>query len=218
MHTQKLIEIALEVNALRFGSFTLKSGRQSPYFFNAGAFCTGKALCALADAYAAKIYELHQEFKFEVLYGPAYKGIPLVAAVASALYRDYGLDFPWIFNRKEAKNHGEGGVLVGAAVQGKRVLLIDDVLTAGTAIRESLAVLAAHEAQACAVVVALDRQEVLRDGKSAIALFNEETQLPTHALFSFQHLLDYVATQSAFHGDFAQHLPALEAYRAQYGA
>lgn len=214
MSNQTLITTALEVQALKFGTFTLKSGRESPYFFNAGAFCTGKALCVLADAYAAKIHELHQTLNIEVLYGPAYKGIPLVAAVASALYRDYGLDFPWVFNRKEAKNHGEGGVLVGAAVQGKRVLLIDDVLTAGTAIRESLDILAAHEAQACAVVVALDRQEVLRDGKSAIQLFNEETQLPAHALFNFQHLLDYALNQSAF----AQHLPALEAYRAKYGA
>ena len=214
MSTQQLIETAVSVNALRFGNFTLKSGRESPYFFNAGAFCTGKALSVLAKAYAEKIYALQNALAIEVLYGPAYKGIPLVAAVATQLYQDYGLDLPWAFNRKEAKNHGEGGVLVGADVRGKQVLLIDDVLTAGTAIRESLALLENYDAKACAVVGALDRAEVLRDGKSAIQLFNEETKLPMHSLLHFQDLLAFVRHQA----DFSPHLESLEAYRAKYGA
>ncbi|MDO4434923.1 MAG: orotate phosphoribosyltransferase [Cardiobacteriaceae bacterium] len=214
MSTQQLIETAVSVNALRFGNFTLKSGRESPYFFNAGAFCTGKALNILAKAYAEKIYALQSALAIDVLYGPAYKGIPLVAAVATQLYQDYGLDLPWAFNRKEAKNHGEGGVLVGADVRGKQVLLIDDVLTAGTAIRESLTLLENYDAKACAVVVALDRAEILREGKSAIQLFNEETKLPTHALLHFQDLLEFVRHQT----DFSPYLEALEVYRAKYGA
>src|SRR5690554_2369171 len=152
----QFIEFALTRGALKFGEFTLKSGRQSPYFFNAGTFNSGAALAALGRYYADAI--VASEIQFDMLFGPAYKGIPLVAAVAVALAEHHERDVPWAFNRKEAKAHGEGGWLVGAPLEG-RVLVIDDVITAGTAIREVAALFAQTEAQMAAVWVAVDRQE-----------------------------------------------------------
>src|SRR5690554_5968250 len=152
----QFIEFALARGALKFGDFTLKSGRQSPYFFNAGTFNSGASLAALGRYYADAI--VNSGLEFDMLFGPAYKGIPLVAAVAVALAEHHGRDLPWAFNRKEAKDHGEGGWLVGAPLQG-RVLVIDDVITAGTAIREVATLFARTEAKMAAVLVALDRQE-----------------------------------------------------------
>lgn len=156
-YQREFIEFALSLGVLRFGSFTLKSGRTSPYFFNAGLFQTSGALSRLADFYAAAIKS--SGLAYDGLFGPAYKGIPLVSVTAIALYRAYGMDVPYSFNRKEAKDHGEGGTIVGAKLAGK-VLIIDDVITAGTAVREALDILHANGAAAAGVVVALDRQEI----------------------------------------------------------
>ena len=150
---QAFIELALSRGVLKFGEFTLKSGRVSPYFFNAGLLNDGEALTLLASGYAAKLTECND---VEVVFGPAYKGIPFVAATAVALSQNHGVSVPWGFNRKEAKDHGEGGVLVGAAVAGKKVWIIDDVITAGTAIREVVTILRNAGAQIAGVLVALE--------------------------------------------------------------
>ena len=215
VYQKRFLASALAAEALRFGEFTLKSGRKSPYFFNAGAFCDGEALTVLAQAYAAAILRLREEgVAFDVLYGPAYKGIPLVAAVAVVLHAEHGLSLPWTFNRKEAKDHGEGGTLVGAPLAGKRVLILDDVLTAGTAIRESLTVLRAAAAEPVAVVVALDRQETVDGGDTALARLTHTERLTTAAVVTLDDLLQYIGSDAAL----AAHLPAMQAYRARYGA
>ena len=214
VYQKDFLRAALAVAALKFGDFTLKSGRQSPYFFNAGAFATGEALTVMARAYAATVLRLRDEgVAFDALYGPAYKGIPLVAAVAVVLHAEHGLSLPWTFNRKEAKDHGEGGTLVGAPLAGKRVL-IDDVLTAGTAIRESLTVLRAAAAEPVAVVVALDRQETVDGGGTALARLTHTERLTTAAVVTLDDLLQYIGSDAAL----AAHLPAMQAYRARYGA
>merc|ERR1711865_965042 len=151
------IAFALKKEVLRFGEFTLKSGRSSPYFFNAGLFNTGSSQAKLCSAYAARI--VGSKMEFDVIFGPAYKGIPLAAGVAAALYTEYGLDYGYAYNRKEVKDHGEGGCLVGADIAGKKCLLIDDVISAGTAIREAKDILDKGKAALAGVVVALDRQE-----------------------------------------------------------
>lgn len=214
MKTQ-LLQQALNVQALRFGAFTLKSGRQSPYFFNAGQFHHGEALAVLAQAYAQRIQQYQHDWQIEALFGPAYKGIPLVAAVAVTLQLQYGLSLPWAFNRKEAKDHGEGGVLVGANLKDKRVLILDDVLTAGTAIRESLTLLKQAEALPVAVLLILDRQEALQEGgtESALSALRQEHQLHGEALFSLDDLLAYAAQNPELQSQHA----ALSAYRQRYG-
>src|SRR5690606_22882620 len=159
-YQQEFIRLALARNALRFGEFTLKSGRISPYFFNAGAFDDGASLAVLGRCYAAAI--AGSGVPFDMLFGPAYKGIPLVAVAAAALHSEHGLNYPWAFNRKEAKDHGEGGSIVGRRLSG-RVLIIDDVITAGTAIRESIQIIRAAGAEPAGVALALDRQERGRD-------------------------------------------------------
>lgn len=209
------LQTAREVGALNFGQFELKSGRVSPYFFNAGAFCTGASLNVMATAYAECIHRLIQSgVPIDSLYGPAYKGIPLVAAVAVLLEERHRLSLPWTFNRKEQKSHGEGGMLVGAVVKGKNVLLIDDVLTAGTAIRESLNLIHEHGGHPVAVVVALDRQEsVGESGMSALQHLRRQEKLLTDAVISFNDLQTLVANDPAL----KHHLPAMQAYREQYG-
>lgn len=209
------LQTAREVGALTFGEFELKSGRKSPYFFNAGAFCTGHALNVMASAYAERIHALIRGgVPVDILYGPAYKGIPLVAAVAVILAERHDISLPWTFNRKEAKNHGEGGMLVGAVVKGKNVLIIDDVLTAGTAIRESLNLIHEHGGHPIAVVVALDRQEsVGESGMSALQHLRRQEKLLTDAVISFNDLQTLVANDPAL----KHHLPAMQAYRGQYG-
>lgn len=209
------LHTAREVGALTFGQFELKSGRISPYFFNAGAFCTGHALNIMASAYAERIHALIQAgVPVDSLYGPAYKGIPLVAAVAVLLAERHQLSLPWTFNRKEAKNHGEGGMLVGAVVKGKNVLIIDDVLTAGTAIRESLNLIHEHGGHPIAVVVALDRQESVGDsGMSALQHLRRQEKLLTDAVINFADLQHFVENDPALQA----HLPAMQAYREQYG-
>ena len=166
-YQQQFIQLALTHNALRFGEFTLKSGRTSPYFFNAGQFHSGGALAALGHCYAAAL--IASGIEFDMLFGPAYKGIPLVSSIAIALARDFGRDVPWCFNRKEAKDHGEGGSLVGAPLQGK-VVIVDDVITAGTAIGEVMQLFSDYpQARASAILIGLDRQERGQDGDLARA-------------------------------------------------
>src|SRR5215207_3250156 len=174
-YQREFIEFSLEHEVLRFGEFTLKSGRTSPYFFNAGLFNTGERLAALGRFYAAAIDRSDGEF--DVLLGPAYKGIPIASATAVQLSEQLGRDVPWCFNRKEAKDHGEGGMIVGSPLQG-RVLIVDDVITAGTAIRESVDIIRAHGATPAAVLIALDREERGQGEKSAVQEVQETLGLP----------------------------------------
>jgi len=206
----QFIEFALTRGALKFGEFTLKSGRQSPYFFNAGTFNSGAALAALGRYYADAI--VASEIQFDMLFGPAYKGIPLVAAVAVALAEHHERDVPWAFNRKEAKAHGEGGWLVGAPLEG-RVLVIDDVITAGTAIREVAALFAQTEAQMAAVWVAVDRQEKGQGELSAIQEVEQVLAVPVRSIVGLTDIIQYLAGQPKQE----QQLARMQEYRSQYG-
>jgi orotate phosphoribosyltransferase len=202
------ISLCLELGVLRFGEFKLKSGRLSPYFFNAGLFNTGRALAQLGRAYARAIHE--SSLSFDVLFGPAYKGIPLVAATAIALADQHGRDVPWSFNRKEAKDHGEGGIIVGAPLRG-RVLIVDDVITAGTAIREALEIIRAAGAQPAGVVLALDRQERGQGSLSAVQEVEQTFGLPVTSILKLADLVSFLEKT----GDAVQ-LDAVERYRARY--
>ena len=209
-YQRDFLDFAIGRGVLRFGQFTLKSGRISPYFFNAGLFDSGAALARLGRYYAAAIMAAGLEF--DLLFGPAYKGIPLVTTVAIALAEQHGRDAPWCFNRKEAKDHGEGGLLVGAPLRG-RALIVDDVITAGTAIRETLRILAAHHATPAGVVIALDRQE---RGQSELSAVQEVERAHGVAVTSIVTLDDLVVhlTERPEH---AAHLEAMQDYRARHG-
>ena len=207
--SKRFLELALEYEALRFGEFTLKSGRTSPYFFNAGAFCDGRALDRLAKCYADAI--VAGGLGFDLLFGPAYKGIPLAAAIAIALERDHGRNLPFAYNRKETKDHGEGGIVVGAPLEG-RVLIVDDVISAGTSINESIALIEAAGAQAVGAAIALDRQERGPDERSAVEAVRDRGL----AVINVARLDDLIIwlSQSERLGE---HLPAMRAYREHYG-
>ena len=207
-YKREFIELALELGVLRFGEFTLKSGRVSPYFFNAGTFNRGADLDALAGFYADAI--AHSEIEFDLLFGPAYKGIPLAAITAAALYRNHGRDVPYAFNRKEAKDHGEGGNTVGATVEG-RVMIVDDVITAGTAIREVMALIESLGASTCAVTIALDRQERGQGQSSAIQELAQQG-LAVVPIVRLDHIVEFLRAD----GRQAQ-CDSIEAYRRQYG-
>lgn len=211
-YQRDFIDFALARGALKFGEFTLKSGRVSPYFFNAGTFDSGAALARLGRYYADAI--VASGLEFDMLFGPAYKGIPLVAAVAVALSEHHGLDYPWAFNRKEAKDHGEGGALVGAPVAG-RVLVVDDVITAGTAIREVASLLDAIEAaQLAGVAVALDRQERGQGDLSAIQEVEQSLGIGVLSIVCMAEIIEYLADSDQ---DQDQALTAMQAYRRNYG-
>ena len=209
-YQRDFIRFAIDRGVLRFGEFTLKSGRTSPYFFNAGLFNTGSALAELGRCYAAAIVD--SKIPFDVLFGPAYKGIPLAATTAVALADQHQLDVPWCFNRKEAKDHGEGGSLVGAPLAGE-VLIIDDVITAGTAIREVMQIINAQQAKAAGVLIALNREERGNGELSAIQEVERDFGIPVVSIVSLTQVLQFLADDPAL----KQHLPAVEAYRAQYG-
>ena len=209
-YKKEFLEFAIDAGVLRFGEFTLKSGRVSPYFFNAGLFNTGRHLARLGRFYAQAIADSGCDF--DVLFGPAYKGIPLAAATGIALADHHDRDVPFCFNRKEAKDHGEGGNLVGAPLEG-RVLIIDDVITAGTAIRESLGIIAAAGATAAGVVIALDRQERGQGERSAIQEVEQDLGLQVSSIVTLAELQAYLANLPAY----ADALKGITAYRAEYG-
>lgn len=204
------IEFALSRQVLKFGSFTLKSGRTSPYFFNAGLFNTGGDLARLGRFYAAALEDASVEF--DLLFGPAYKGIPIATTTAVALFDQYGKDVPYCFNRKEAKTHGEGGNLVGSPLQGK-VMLVDDVITAGTAIRESMQLIQAQGASLSGVLIALDRQEKGQGELSAIQEVERDFGTQVVSIICLNDLINYLQGKP----ELAQYLEAVSAYRTQYG-
>ncbi|MGD8483593.1 MAG: orotate phosphoribosyltransferase [Thioalkalispiraceae bacterium] len=209
-YQKDFINFAISQDVLRFGEFTLKSGRTSPYFFNAGLFNTGEALAKLGQNYAQAIID--SGIEFDVLFGPAYKGIPLAAATAVALSEHHNRNVPYAFNRKEAKAHGEGGNIVGAPLQGK-VLIIDDVITAGTAIREAMDIIHGAGAQAAGVVIALDRQEKGKGETSAIQEVEAEYGIPVASIIKLENLVSYIEQDSRF----TDYLEAIKNYREQYG-
>jgi orotate phosphoribosyltransferase len=209
-YQREFIEFALEHEVLRFGEFTLKSGRTSPYFFNAGLFNTGARLAGLGRFYAAAIDRSGVEF--DVLLGPAYKGIPIAAAAAVQLSEQLGRDVPWSFNRKEPKDHGEGGLIVGSPLVG-RVLIIDDVITAGTAIREVMDIVNGAGAEVAGVMVAVDRQERGTGAMSAIQEVERDFGVPVVSIIDFGQIIEYVEES----GRHAEHLDAIRAYRDEFG-
>ena len=207
--SSSFINLCLELGVLRFGEFKLKSGRISPYFFNAGLFNSGRALAELGRHYAAAIQRANIEC--DVLFGPAYKGIPLVSTTAVALADAHGRNLPWAFNRKEAKDHGEGGSIVGSALRG-RVLIVDDVITAGTAIRESVDIIRGHGATPAGVLIALDREERGQGDRSAVQEVQDKLGLPVVAVLRLRDLLAHLEAT----GETAI-LGSVRAYRDRYG-
>ncbi len=210
-YQREFLEFAITRGVLRFGEFTLKSGRKSPYFFNAGLFNSGESLARLGRNYAAALER--SGIQYDMVFGPAYKGIPLAAAVSIALADHHGKDVPYAFNRKEAKDHGEGGMIVGAPLQG-RVLIIDDVISAGTSVRESVQIIVAHGATLAGVAIALDRQERGTGSQSAIQEVQTSLHVPVVNIVNLDALIEYLSEQPAL----AASVAAIKAYRAQYGA
>lgn len=209
-YKQQFIEFALARQVLKFGEFTLKSGRVSPYFFNAGLFNQGADLARLGEFYAATLQDAG--LQYDMIFGPAYKGIPIATAVSIALFNRFDINKPVCFNRKETKDHGEGGNLIGSPLRGK-VLLVDDVITAGTAIRESMQIIQANEAQLSAVLIALNRQERGNGELSAIQEVERDYQCDVLSIIDFADLMAFIETQP----EYQQYLPAMRAYREQYG-
>ena len=207
---REFLDLALEIGALRFGEFTLKSGRNSPYFFNAGLFSTGYAAAKISRYYASAI--AHSEVEFDMLFGPAYKGIPLVTLAAAALAEHHDVDVPYAFNRKESKGHGEGGSIVGAPLAGK-VLIVDDVITAGTAVREAHQIITSSGADVVGLVISLDRQEIGRDSRSAVQELEQTLRIPVISILQLEDLIDMLE-ESAEYEEFLQ--PVME-YRGKYG-
>jgi orotate phosphoribosyltransferase len=204
------IDLCVQLGVLRFGSFTLKSGRDSPYFFNAGSFNTGAAIGAVGRAYAAAV--MASDMKFDMLFGPAYKGIPLATITAAALAEHGGRNLPFAFNRKEAKDHGEGGNIVGGPLSGE-VLIVDDVITAGTAIRESIDIIRAAGARPAGVLLALDRQERAPQSRlSAVQEVRDQYGIPVIAVVNLADLMHHISLQGR-----KDDLIRMQAYREQYG-
>ena len=208
----RFLNFVIEHEILRFGEFTLKSGRKSPYFFNAGLFNTGGKLAFLSRCYADAI--LDSEVEYDVLFGPAYKGIPLAATTVVALSADHGIDKPYCFNRKEAKSHGEGGSIVGAPLAG-RALVIDDVITAGTAIREAAQIIIDNGATMAGIAVAMDRQERGTGELSAIQEVERDYGVPVISIIQLDHIIGYL--ESSHNGELQKYLPAVSRYREEYG-
>ena len=209
---RRFLNFVIEYEILRFGEFTLKSGRTSPYFFNAGLFNTGGKLAFLSRCYADAI--LDSEVEYDVLFGPAYKGIPLAATTVVALSSGHGIDKPYCFNRKEAKDHGEGGSIVGAPLAG-RALVIDDVITAGTAIREAAQIITDNGATMAGIAVAMDRQERGTGELSAIQEVERDYGVPVISIIQLDHIIGYL--EACQNGELKKHLPAVSRYREEYG-
>ncbi|WP_298721588.1 orotate phosphoribosyltransferase [uncultured Oceanisphaera sp.] len=209
-YQRDFIEFAMAKEVLKFGEFTLKSGRKSPYFFNAGLFNSGRDLARLGRFYAAALVDANTQY--DVLFGPAYKGIPIASATAVQLAEVHDQDVPYCFNRKEAKDHGEGGNLVGSPLAG-RIMLVDDVITAGTAIRESMDIIQANGAELAGVLIALDRQEKGKGELSAIQEVERDYNAEVTAIITLADLIEYLAEQPGM----SEHLDRVRAYREQYG-
>ena len=209
-YKREFIELALELGVLRFGEFTLKSGRVSPYFFNAGLFNTGYAAAKLGRFYAEAIAE--SDIRFEMLFGPAYKGIPLATLAAASLAEQHDIDVPYSFNRKEAKVHGEGGSIVGAQLAG-RILIVDDVITAGTAVREAYQVISAAGADVAGLVISLDRQERGQGPFSAVQELKQSLDIPVVSIVQLDDLIDILEESS----EYEEFLAPVLSYRKQYG-
>ena len=213
-YQRDFLRFALNQGVLRFGDFTLKSGRHSPYFFNAGLFNSGAALARLGRFYAAALQA--SDLACDVLYGPAYKGIPLAAAAAIALADQYGRDVPYAFNRKESKDHGEGGLIVGHPLRGE-ILIIDDVITAGTSVRESIDIIRAQGARPAGVLIALDRQERGQDDRSAVQEVRERFGIPVVSIATLANLVAFLEASPAGTGIPPETLDAVRDYRSRYG-
>ncbi len=213
-YQREFIEFAIEKNVLRFGEFTLKSGRVSPYFFNAGMFKTGGDLARLGRFYAATLMDA--KIDFDLVFGPAYKGIPIATTTTVALFDQHNIDVPYCFNRKEAKTHGEGGSLVGAPLVGN-IMLVDDVITAGTAIRESMQIIAAQGATLSGVLIALDRQEKGQSELSAIQEVERDFETQVAAIVTLGHVVTFLEEQVATQPALAENLAAIKQYRVNYG-
>jgi orotate phosphoribosyltransferase len=211
-YKSEFLEFVIKQQILQFGEFTLKSGRISPYFFNAGLFNSGKKLAFLGKCYAAAIAD--SNLNFTTLFGPAYKGIPLVSATALALATDYGLDKPYCFNRKEKKGHGEGGLIVGSQLLGD-VLIIDDVITAGTAIREAVDIIKGKDAILSGIIVAMDRQEKGMGGLSAIQEIEQMYNIPVIHIINLQNIIDYLDASNS--SNLRTHAETVNTYRRKYG-
>jgi orotate phosphoribosyltransferase len=209
-HQQLFIETAIAAEALCFGEFTLKSGRISPYFFNAGKLYQGSSLSKLAKAYASTL--VASGLEFDVVFGPAYKGISLAALTVAALFDEHGIDVPFAYNRKEKKEHGEGGQLVGAALKGQRVLIIDDVITAGTAIREVVQLLDNEQATLAGVLIGLNRQERGQATLSAVQEVEKDYKTRVCSIINLDNIVDYLS-----HADDQSLTDQVKAYRKQYG-
>lgn len=209
-YKQEFLDLALELGVLRFGEFTLKSGRVSPYFFNTGLFSTGYAAAKLGRYYAAAIAASRVEY--DMLFGPAYKGIPLVALAAAALAEHHDVDVPYTFNRKEAKGHGEGGIVVGAPLSGK-VLIVDDVVTAGTAAREAQQIITSAGAEVTGLVISLDREEIGQDSRSAVQELEQTLGIPVISIVRLEDLIDLLEESE----EFGEYLQPVVRYRDRYG-
>lgn len=210
-HQKNYLNLSTESEALTFGEFTLKSGRVSPYFFNAGKFKTGASLAALGAAYAQAIVD--SGIEYDVIFGPAYKGVPLAAATAIALANEHNINIPWAFNRKEAKQHGEGGSIVGADINGQRVLVIDDVITAGTAIRDVHAILTASSAKCAGVVIGLDRKERGSGVRSAVEEVSTDLNAPVISIIDIDIIIQWLQGNDS-NSDLVQRM---QQYRDTYG-
>jgi len=209
-YKREFLELSLELSVLRFGEFTLKSGRVSPYFFDAGLFNTGYAAAKLGRYYASAIAD--SGIEFDMLFGPAYKGIPLAVLAASALAEHHDLDVPYAFNRKESKGHGEGGSIVGAPLAG-RVLIVDDVITAGTAARDAKQIVTSAGADSAGLVISLDRQEIGRDSRSAAQEVEQTLRIPVISIVRLDDVIDMIEESSEYN----EHLEAVLKYRKKYG-
>lgn len=210
-YKQEFLELSLELGVLKFGEFTLKSGRVSPYFFNAGLFSTGYAAAKLGRYYASAIADSGVDF--DMLFGPAYKGIPLATLAAAALAEHHDVDVPYAYNRKEAKGHGEGGSIVGAPLAGK-VLIVDDVITAGTAVREAHQIIANAGAEVAGLVISLDRQEIGQDSRSAVQELEQSLRIPVISIVKLEDLIDMLEES----GEYGEFLEPVVKYREQYGS
>ena len=210
-YKQKFIRLSLEIGALKFGEFQLKSGRISPYFFNMGLFSSGPLIKNIGDFYAAAL--VSSNINYDIVFGPAYKGIPIVTALASSLSTSYQLDKPFVYNRKEKKNHGEGGVTVGEELRGN-VVIVDDVITAGTAIREAIGIINNSGATTTGIVISLDRQEKGTGNLSAAKEISNALDIPVISIVNLDEVIDYIENNPS---DYGQHIDKIKKYREEYG-